>query len=384
MAKKDARAERLSKICAEINQGPFGGENKDAVMWLGSRDVVAVQRFPTGCLDLDEALGGGWPKGRFVEIFGPESGGKTTLILHAVANHQRQYPDEDCGLIDTEFSFDEVYAASLGVVTKYLIVNQPDSGEQALNILKQLLQKGVSCVVVDSVAALTTKAELEGDIGDIHVGEQARLMSQSLRQLAAEAGKRNATVFWTNQIREKIGITYGNRETTPAGRALLHYASIRLYIRAIGTVKETVGGKEVIVSSRNKAEAKKNKTAPPFRFAEFCIAFGRGIDTIAATLDSAIALKIIEKRGSWFSLDGQQLGQGRMACLDLLRKTPDLYKQLEEKVVAAKAAGVQPETPPDEAPVEEKVDPDSIEAGDTGDTGEAGEAEQEGAEVKDA
>ena len=372
MAKKqektDARAERLSKICETINKGTFGGSGKDAVTWLGSRDVIEVERFSSGCIDIDEALGGGWPKGRFVEVFGPESGGKTTATLHAVAEHQKKYPDEDCALIDTEFSFDESYAKRIGVNTKYMIVHQPESGEQALNILKQLLQAGVSCIVVDSVAALTTKAELEGDIGDTHVGEQARLMSQALKQLAAEAGKRGSTVFWTNQIREKIGISYGDKTTTPAGRALRHYASIRVHIRSIGKVKEKVNGEDVVVSSRNKIDVKKNKVAPPFKTAEFCISFGYGIDTIAAVLDTAIAMKIIDKRGSWLIYGTEQLGQGRAIVLDRMRKDTELVTTLSEAIAKAKEAGVEPIVA-DDVEVQDPnagADPDAVGSADEG------------------
>lgn len=371
--KVDERAERLSKMCAAINKSTFGGENKDAVTWLGSRDAIQLERFSTGDIGFDEALGGGYPKGRFIEIYGPESGGKTTAMLHAIAEHQRKYPDEDCALIDTEFSFDQAYAEQLGVNTKYLIVHQPDSGEQALNILKLLIQNGVMCIVVDSVAALTTKAELEGDIGDTHVGEQSRLMSGALKQLAGEAGKRLATVFWTNQIRDKIGVLWGDKTTTPAGHALRHYASIRIHIRAIGKVKENVGGVPVVVSSRNKIDVKKNKTAPPFRTAEFCISFGHGIDTVAGILDTAIAMKIVEKRGAWFSFAGEQLGQGRAASLDLLRKTPELTQKMTDAIAEAKAKGVKPEIAPD-VEVQDPTagaDPDAV-----------GEAE-EGAEAQD-
>jgi len=368
------REERLSKICGAINKSAFGGENKDAVTWLGSRDAIDIERFSTGDVGFDDALGGGYPKGRFVEIYGPESGGKTTAILHAIAEHQKKYPNEDCALIDTEFSFDESYAVKLGVDTKYLIVHQPDSGEQALNILKLLIQNGVMCIVVDSVAALTTKAELEGDIGDTHVGEQARLMSQALRQLAAEAGKRLATVFWTNQIREKIGIMYGDKTTTPAGRALRHYASIRIHIRAIGKVKEKVGGVDVIVSSRNKIDVKKNKTAPPFRTAEFCISFGHGIDTLAGILDMAIAMEIVKKRGAWFAYGSEQIGQGRAISLDFLRKNPDVVKKISDDITKAKEAGVKAKIAADV----EVQDPNAGADPDAVDTPE------EGAEVADA
>ena len=370
-----ARAERLSKMCATINSGAFGGENKDAVTWLGSRDAIATERFSSGCLVLDEALGGGWPKGRFIEVYGAESSGKSTVVLHAVAEHQKKYPDEDCALLDLEFSFDENYAKRLGVNTKWLVVHQPDSGEQALNILKQLLQAGVKCVIFDSVAALTTKAELEGDIGDTHVAEQARLMSQSLRQLASEAGKRGATVFWTNQLREKIGISYGDKTTTPAGRALKHYASIRALLRTIGKVREGSGEDAIVVSSNHKADIKKNKCSAPFKTAEFCISFGHGIDVIAAVLDSAIEMKIMTKRGAWLIFGSEQLGCGRAAVLDLMRKNADLTKNISDATIAAKSAGVKPETPPDMELVKNVKDQDAV---------GAVEEDDEGAEVTDA
>jgi len=371
MAKKEARDERairIGAICATINKSTFGGENKDAVTWLGSRDQINIERFPSGDPGLDGALGGGWPKGRQIEVFGPESGGKTTITLHALAEHQKKYSDEDCALIDTEFTFDEAYAKKLGVNTKYLIVHQPDSGEQALNILKLLMQNGVKFIIVDSVAALTTKHELEGDIGDTMVGEQARLMSGALKQLTSEAGKRGVTVFWTNQMRDKIGVMYGDKTTTPAGRALKHYASVRCHIRSVGKVKEKVKGEDVVVSSRNKVDVKKNKTAPPFRTAEFCISFGHGIDGIAAILDNGIAMKIVEKKGSWFNFDGQLLGQGRAVTLDLMRKDADLTKSISDAIAKAKDAGVEPVAGDD---VEQQdpnagADPDALGSADEG------------------
>jgi len=346
MAKaKDARADRISRICANINGSPFGGDNKDALTFMGSRDIIPVRRFPSGCPDLDDALGGGWPKGRFIEIYGPESGGKTTLVCHAIAEHQKKYPDEDCGLIDAEYAFDEEYASTLGVDMRYVLVHQPDSGEQALNILEMLIKNGVSCVAVDSVAALTTRAELEGDIGDIHVAQQARLMSQGLKRLTVEAGKRDATVFWTNQLRDKIGVTFGERTVTPAGRALKHYASIRVNVARIGTVREGPKDSQIAVSNKTKADIKKNKTAPPFRRAEFCITYGIGIDLVAAILDGAIAHKVIEKRGSWLSFDGEQLGQGRPAVLDSLRTDDEMFKKIEAALQAAKDSGTKATEP---------------------------------------
>jgi len=343
---KNERNDRISRICAAINGSTFGGENKDAVTYMGSRDIIPVRRFPSGCPDLDDALGGGWPKGRMIEIYGPESGGKTTLVCHAIAEHQKIFPDEDCGLIDAEYAFDEEYATALGVDMKYVIVHQPDSGEQALNVMELMLKQGVSCIALDSVAALTTRAELEGDIGDTHVAQQARLMSQALRKLTVEAGRRGATVFWTNQLREKIGVTYGDHTTTPAGRALKHYASIRVSIVRTGTVTEGSEANKVAVSNKTKADVKKNKTAPPFRRAEFCITYGIGIDRVGSILDGAIARKVIDKRGSWLAFEGQQLGQGKALVLDMMRKDEELLKKVSDALATAKNAGVKAEPEP--------------------------------------
>jgi len=340
-AKTESREDRISKICGNINKSAFGGDNGDAVTFMGSRDIIPVKRFPSGCPDLDDALGGGWAKGRFVEVYGPESGGKTTLVCHAIAEHQKMFPEEDCALIDAEYSFDEEYAAALGVDMRYVIIHQPDSGEQALNILELLIKDGVSLLAVDSVAALTTRAELEGDIGDIHVAQQARLMSGALKRLTTEAGKRGTTVFWTNQLRDKIGVTFGDRTVTPAGRALKHYASIRVSVVRTGTVREGPKDNQIAVSNKTKADVKKNKTAPPFRRAEFCITYGIGIDLVAAILDGAISHKIVEKRGSWLSFDGEQLGQGRPAVLDMLRTDEELVKKISDALQAAKDSGVK-------------------------------------------
>ena len=374
MAKKlDDREARIKAICDNINKGTFGGEKHDAVTFLGNGDIIQMERFPSGCSVLDDALGGGWPKGRFIEIFGPESGGKTTLVLMAIAEHQRKYPNEDAGFIDSEYVFDETYAKALGVDMRYLIVHQPDSGEQALNVLSQLVQQGVKLIAVDSVAALTTKAELEGDIGDTHVGEQARLMSQALRRLVQETGSRDATVFWTNQMREKIGVMYGDKTTTPAGHALKHYASIRVNVARIATVREDIGGgKKLAVCNKTKADVKKNKTAPPFRVVEFYITYGHGVDKAAGVLDEALSYKLVIKKGSWFSFDGEQLGQGRLETLDLIRKGQELTDRMQKAIDDAKAKGVvpEPEKTEEEKPFKrpksmqktEGADPDAIES----------------------
>ena len=279
----------------------------------------------------------------------------------------------DCAFIDSEYAFDETYAKALGVDLRYLIVHQPDSGEQALNILSQLIMSGVTMIVVDSVAALTTRAELEGDIGDTHVGQQARLMSQALRRLVQESGSRDSTVFWTNQMREKIGVMYGDKTTTPAGHALKHYASIRVKVDRIGTVKEEIGGKKIALCNKTKADVKKNKTAPPFKVAEFYITYGFGVDKAAALLDTAMSYKVIEKRGAWFTFDGQNIGQGRLSTLDLLRKDADLTDKVQKAIETAQTAGItpEPEKTDDEKPTYKKpkagqkaevIDVDSFEA----------------------
>lgn len=378
-AEKDAKEIRLKEICIAINKGTFGGEGHDAVTYLGSREMQILERFSSGCPALDEALGGGWPKGRFIEIFGPESGGKTTLVLHAIAEYQKAYPDDIVALVDSEYSFDEEYAAKLGVDTKHLIVHQPSSGQQAMNIIKQLIQAGVQCIIVDSVAALTTKEELEGDIGDVQVADQARMMSRGLRTLTTEAGSRKSTVFWTNQVREKIGIAYGDKTTTPAGRALKHYASIRVQVSRIGMVKEKIDGEDVVVSARTKADVKKNKTAPPFKKAEFYISFGHGIDQIAGILDEALIRKVVVKRGAWFAFGDEQLAQGRNETLQRMRDDPDLAKRILEVVNAAAPAEAEEQEQASPEPLKQlgkgKKDGDSLEAAEDGEPVEAGEVE---------
>lgn len=301
MATAKEREKRIQNICKTINNGDFGGKDKNAVTFLGSRDIIPMERFPTGCAALDDAIGGGYPRGRFVEIFGPESGGKTTACYHSIAEFQKAYPDEDVAFIDTEYAFDEEYAAAIGVNTKYMLVCQPDSGEQALNVLKQLINLGTGLIIVDSVAALTTKAELEGDLGDKFMAEQARLMSQSLRQLAAIAGRNKATVIWTNQVREKIGVLYGNPETTPAGRALRHYASIRIRISKLEVVKEEVEGNKIAVSTKVRADPQKNK----------CIAEGE-ILYLPGIGKCVEVEKLLEYRGlPVLSFDGSMIVPGK-------------------------------------------------------------------------
>jgi len=322
---RQKRFERLRKICDTIKKAE---KAQDIITFLGSGDTIPIARFSSGCPELDSALGGGWPKGRFIELFGPESGGKSTTCLHAIAEFQKDAPDEDVALVDTEFSFDEEYARNLGVDTDLLLVNQPESGEQALKVVRHLIQLGVGLIIVDSVAALTPQAELDGDIGDQHVGQQARLMSQTMRILCAEAGKRGTTIFWTNQMREKIGVMYGDKTTTPGGRALRHYASIRVNISSISKEKDG----EIIVGSKVQADVKKNKTAAPFKKAIFYISFGTGIDRVAAICDKAIAIKVVTKRGAKISYKDQVVGAGRKDFIDFAKKTPQFFAELEEAV----------------------------------------------------
>lgn len=326
------REERLKKICADINKAV---EKEDAITYIGSGDAIAIERFPSGCAELDRALGGGWPRGRFIELMGPESGGKTTLCLHGIAEFQKFAPDEDVALVDTEHSFDVVYAKAIGVDTDLMLVNQPESGEQALNVVRNLVLNKVGLIVVDSVAALVPQAELDGEIGDVHVAQQARLMSQAMRMLCAEAGSRNVTIFWTNQMRDKIGVTWGDKTTTPGGRALRHYASVRVSIAPIAKIKD---GDEV-VGSKVRADVKKNKVAAPFKKAEFYISFGTGIDRIAAVCDAAVACKVVKKKGAQIYLpdaenskNGEILGKGRLDFIETVKKSEELFNKLSELV----------------------------------------------------
>jgi len=301
---------------------------KGAVMKLGESTHLNVESIPTGAIGLDIALGvGGVPRGRIVEIFGPESSGKTTVALHIVAEAQKA--GGEAAYIDAEHALDPVYAKNLGVDIENLIVAQPDTGEQALEIAEALVRSGaIDVIVIDSVAALVPKAEIDGEMGDSHVGLQARLMSQALRKLAGVINKSNTTAIFINQLREKVGIMFGNPETTPGGRALKFYSSVRLDIRRIDSIKQ---GTEVI-GSRTRAKVVKNKVAPPFKEAEFDIIYGQGISKEGSLLDVAVNLDIINKSGAWFSYNGQRLGQGRENVKQYLRDNPDFAAEIEKKV----------------------------------------------------
>ncbi len=301
---------------------------KGSIMKLGSRQVVDVPSIPSGSLALDVALGiGGYPRGRVIEIFGPESSGKTTLALHAVAQAQKQ--GGIAAFIDAEHALDTEYARKLGVNCDDLLVSQPDTGEQALEIADMLVRSGaIDIMVIDSVAALVPRAEIEGEMGDAHMGLQARLMSQALRKLTGTIGKTMTTVMFINQIRMKIGVVFGNPETTTGGNALKFYSSVRIDIRRTGAIKE---GQEVI-GNRTKVRVVKNKIAPPFKEAEFDITYGEGISRTGDLLDMGVETNIIEKSGSWYSYDGNRIGQGRENVKRYFNDNPDIYDEVLGKV----------------------------------------------------
>ncbi len=325
--KDERRDQALERAMAQIEK-EYG---KGSIMRLGSRQRADVAVIPTGSLGLDIALGvGGLPRGRVVEIYGPEASGKTTLTLHCVANAQRQ--GGIAAFIDTEHALDPLYARRLGVDIDNLLVSQPDTGEQALDIAEMLIRSNaVDVIVVDSVAALVPQTELEGQMGDAQVGAQARLMSQALRKLTGVISKTNTCLIFTNQLRMRIGVMFGNPETTSGGRALRFYASVRIDIRRIGSIKSG----EEIVGNRTRATVAKNKVAPPFRKAEFDILYNRGIDRFGEIIDLGVAAKLLDKSGSWLSYGDLRLGQGREKAIECLRDNPKLAAELEEKIRAA-------------------------------------------------
>ena len=324
MGNNDEKRKALEAAMSQIEK-QFG---KGSVMKLGNATKMNVEAISTGSLSLDVALGiGGIPKGRIIEIFGPESSGKTTLALHCLAEVQKS--GGEAAFIDAEHALDPVYAKNLGVDIDNLIVAQPDTGEQALEIAEALIRSGaIDLIVVDSVAALVPKAEIDGDMGDAHIGLQARLMSQGLRKLAGTISKTNATIIFINQLREKVGIMFGNPETTPGGRALKFYASVRLDIRKIENIKNN----GEVLGSRTRVKVVKNKVAPPFREAEFDIIYGKGISKEGNILDLAVNLNIIEKSGSWFSYKDEKIGQGRENVKLYFEEHPDVMNEVEKKI----------------------------------------------------
>ncbi|WP_340149766.1 recombinase RecA [uncultured Sneathiella sp.] len=322
MDKKKALEAALSQIDRAFGKG--------SVMRLGQQETLDVAAIPTGSLGLDIGLGiGGLPKGRVVEIYGPESSGKTTLALHVVAEAQKQ--GGTCAFIDVEHALDPVYARKLGVDVDELLISQPDTGEQSLEITDTLVRSGaVDVLVVDSVAALVPQAELEGEMGDTHVGLQARLMSQALRKLTGSISRSNCMVIFINQIRMKIGVMFGSPETTTGGNALKFYASVRLDIRRIGQIK----AKDEVVGNQTRVKVVKNKVAPPFKVIEFDIMYGEGISKTGEILDLGVKAEIVEKSGSWYSYDSQRIGQGREQAKAFLKENPDVAKAIEQKILA--------------------------------------------------
>ena len=324
------RDKALDMALAQIDK-QFG---KGSIMRMGEKTSMGIDIIPTGALSLDLALGvGGLPRGRVVEIFGPESSGKSTLAMHVVAEAQRN--GGICAYIDAEHAMDPIYARAIGVDVDQLLISQPDTGEQALEIADMLVRSGaLDVVVIDSVAALTPRAEIEGEMGDTHVGLQARLMSQALRKLTANLNQTNTIMIFINQLREKIGVMFGSPETTPGGRALKFYSSVRLDIRRIESIKD---GTE-ITGSRTRVKVVKNKVAPPFRQAEFDIMYGQGISREGSLLDMAVDMTIIKKSGAWFTYEGEQLGQGRENAKNYLSQNPEIMMEISDRV--RKQAGI--------------------------------------------
>ena len=331
---------------------------KGSVMKMGEKGSMAIETVPTGALALDLALGvGGLPRGRVVEIFGPESSGKSTLAMHVVAEAQRN--GGICAYVDAEHAMDPVYANAIGVDIDELLISQPDTGEQALEITDMLVRSGaLDVVVIDSVAALTPRAEIEGEMGDSHVGLQARLMSQALRKLTANLNKTHTICVFINQLREKIGVMFGSPETTPGGRALKFYSSVRLDIRRIESIKDGVE----VVGNRTRVKVVKNKVAPPFRQAEFDIMYGKGISREGSLLDIGVDLGLVKKSGAWYTYEGEQLGQGRENAKAFLTENPEIMVEISERIRKQVGIDADPEA---EAEADgdgalEELDPDDL------------------------
>lgn len=326
---KEEKRKALETAIAQLEKTYGAG----AVMRLGQTSTLNVEAIPTGSMTLDMALGiGGVPRGRIVEIYGPESSGKTTVALSIAA--QAQKLGGEVAFIDVEHALDPIYAEKLGVDINSMLVSQPDSGEQALEIAEALVRSGaIDCIVLDSVAAMVTKAEIDGEMGDTHVGQLARLMSQAMRKLTSVISKSNCVAIFINQVREKIGVIYGNPETTPGGRALKFYSSVRIEVRKGEAIKN---GSE-IVGNRTRCKVVKNKVAPPFKEAEFDMLYGKGVSRIGEVVDIATELDIIHKAGAWFSYEGNKIGQGRENTKEFLLAHPDMMAEVEEKILAAKS-----------------------------------------------
>ena len=328
---------------------------KGSVMKMGDKTSMGIETVPTGALALDLALGvGGLPRGRVVEIYGPESSGKSTLAMHVVAEAQRN--GGICAYVDAEHAMDPVYARAIGVDVDELLISQPDTGEQALEITDMLVRSGaLDIVVIDSVAALTPRAEIEGEMGDSHVGLQARLMSQALRKLTANLNKTNTICIFINQLREKIGVMFGSPETTPGGRALKFYSSVRLDIRRIESIKDGVE----VVGNRTRVKVVKNKVAPPFKQAEFDIMYGKGISREGSLLDIGVDLGLIKKSGAWYTYEGEQLGQGRENAKQFLTDNPEIMVEVSERIRIQVGVDDDPNAP-EETEIDLEMDPDDL------------------------
>ncbi len=336
MSEQDQKAKALKQTIERLEKS-YG---KGVVMKMDANVAADIEVVPTGSFGLDLALGvGGFPKGRVVEIYGPESSGKTTIALHTIAEAQKS--GGVCAFVDAEHAFDKFYAEKLGIDTSNLLISQPDDGEQALEIADNLIRSGaIDVMVIDSVAALVPRAELEGDMGDSKMGLHARLMSQALRKLTGSINKTGCVCIFINQLREKIGVMFGNPETTTGGNALKFYASVRLDIRRIGQIK----GNDEVLGNRTRVKVAKNKVAPPFRVVEFDIMYGKGISRVGEVLDIAVDADIVKKSGSWYSYDGTKLGQGRDAVKSLLEDNPEMLADIESKVkgIGAEAVDMEP------------------------------------------
>ena len=339
----DAKAEKLKALQLTLDKidKDYG---KGTIMKLGDRAVDDIPSIPTGSIGLDYAIGvGGYPRGRVIEIYGPESSGKTTLAIHAIAEAQKM--GGIAAIIDAEHAFDHTYAENLGVDVSSLLISQPDCGEQALEIADSLIRSGaLDIIVIDSVAALTPRAEIEGDMGDSKMGLQARLMSQALRKLTANISKTNTCVIFINQLRDKIGVLFGNPETTTGGNALKFYSSVRLDVRRTGQIKDG----EDVIGGRIKVKVVKNKVAPPFKKAEFDLMFGTGISMIGELIDLAVEMNIIKKSGSWFSYGENKIGQGRDAVISMLKNNTDVATEIETKVREQLKGGAAPASADDD------------------------------------
>ena len=339
----DAKAEKLKALQLTLDKidKDYG---KGTIMKLGDRAVDDIPSIPTGSIGLDYAIGvGGYPRGRVIEIYGPESSGKTTLAIHAIAEAQKM--GGIAAIIDAEHAFDRTYAENLGVDVSSLLISQPDCGEQALEIADSLIRSGgLDIIVIDSVAALTPRAEIEGDMGDSKMGLQARLMSQALRKLTANISKTNTCVIFINQLRDKIGVLFGNPETTTGGNALKFYSSVRLDVRRTGQIKDG----EDVIGGRIKVKVVKNKVAPPFKKAEFDLMFGTGISMIGELIDLAVEMNIIKKSGSWFSYGENKIGQGRDAVISMLKNNTDVATEIETKVREQLKGGAAPASADDD------------------------------------